>query len=211
MSADAPNDWLGDDELPAGRALRAAQLARVWAGPLAAVALLAGFVLALVAAHELAGSDLGTRLRARTCDASPLWPLLMFAVSGACIALTPRLLALRAPTTIVTWRVSLALCGSLVPAALMVLTLPGTLGCGAARTIARWQLLGDSLTGTAGVALCVASALGLGIMLMHALHVGSVSSADLLEGEQPTIVELAMQEADELDRESELRRFRGVD
>jgi hypothetical protein len=208
---DGPIDWIEDEDTSPRALSRIGMLVRAWGGPLAALCLLLAALVALLAAHLLAHADLGTRLRARTCDASPLVPLALFMLAGALLTLAPRVLLLRTATTIVTRRLALAAISASVPAALFALSLPGTLGCSAARTIARWQLLGDALTGTAGVALCVATALALGSALMRTLHVGTVSAGDLLAREQPTIVEMAILEADELERDADLRRFRGVD
>ena len=211
MSDEAPIDWLEDEDTSPARIARIARFVRTWAGLLAALAMIVGGVLAIWAAHLLANADVGSRLRERSCDSSPLWPLILFVIAGLLLALAPRLLLLRTLTTIVSLRVGIALIAAIVPTSLLLITMPGTLGCSAARTIARWQLFGDAFTGNAGIALCVASAFGLGMALASALHVGAVLHGDQLEREQPTIVELAMQEADELERDTELRRFRGVD
>lgn len=200
-----------EDPVAEARGIRAARRLRRVAVPLATVSATASGVSLLAAASLLANADLGTSLRARGCDLSPLPALLLFVLAGALLVLALRLVALRRVTTALDLDIAAMLGGAAVPVIVLAASLPGTLGCGVARDIARWQLLGDSLTGIGGVAVCAAAALAVGVALAHVVTVHVYGVPNALEDAQPSLVELAMEEADELERDAQLRRFRGVD
>lgn len=185
---------------------------RRWSSGVTTTALVLALVALLGAAAALANADLGTSLRARTCDPSPLPALGLFLLAGVFVAAAPRAARLRVPTSFVTVYPPSGMLAAFVPFVLLLTSLPGTLGCELARDMARWQVLGPALTGAGGVALSVATSIGVGFGLVQMLDVHFLDATSRqLEREQPSLVELAMQEADELESDAELRRFRGVD
>lgn len=208
------DDWLDvelEDPVAESRGMRMARRIRHIAVPLALAASALGCIALLGAGSLLARADLGTSLRARSCDASALPAIALFLVAGLLLAAALRVLALRRPTTALDVDVFAALTGAWLPAIVCVAALPGTLGCAAARDIARWQLLGDALTGIGGIATCAAAALAVGVALAHVITIHAYGGEQVLEHAQPSLVELAMDEADELAQDEQLRRFRGVD
>jgi hypothetical protein len=180
-----------------------------WAWTIALLAL--GTVALLVAGTLLEAANFGTSLRARTCDASPLAGLGMLACAGMLLAAAMQFARLRWDDgAVVTWDAGSLVLSLPVPALMLALTLPGVLGCSLARDIAQVGGLGDALVGTPGIALAAAGATLLGVALGAVAHVGELGG-DGGSGPPPSIVELAIEEAEALRADEAAARFHGVE
>jgi hypothetical protein len=179
-----------------------------WAWTLALLAL--GAVALLAAGVLLHSADFGTSLRARTCDTSPVGGLLLLAAGGACLMLGMQLARLRWEESFLVWDVGSLVLTLPIPAALLAATLPGVLGCALARDIAQVGGLGDALVGTPGIALAAGASTLLGVAFGGVAHVGW-TLLDQGTAPAPGIVELAIAEAEALQRDEAATRFHGVE
>ncbi|MCW2922658.1 MAG: hypothetical protein JWM98_62 [Thermoleophilia bacterium] len=180
-----------------------------WAWTLAALAL--GAAALVGGGLQLSGVELGTTLRARACDPSPLPGVALLVLAGLLLALGCSLARLHHDGSRLEWDVAALVVAVPVPATLLALTLPGVLGCDAASDIAAIGLVGDALVGQAGAMACAASAAVLGLALASAAHVTRVEHLAVGAAEPPGLVELAMQEAEAMRAEGFGQRFHGVD
>jgi hypothetical protein len=182
-----------------------------WGAVLALACGVLGIVLLLAGSASLAGADLGTSVRARTCSASPLLGLGLLLLAGVALAAAPTLGRLRHPGAVATWDVWAVLAAAPVPAALALLSIPGVLGCRVAADLADWPLLGDALTGIGGLVVAPVALVLLGASCTLALHVSwaLLPLADLAA--TPSVVERAIQDAEDLAVEQQATRFHGVD
>ncbi|MCW2949240.1 MAG: hypothetical protein JWN41_253 [Thermoleophilia bacterium] len=173
------------------------------------VALVAAAVALLAGASRLASASLGTTLRARTCDSSPLLGLALFAVGGGLLVFsvtshlrsTAHQMPLRFERRSVAWAAPL-------PVILLALTLPGTLGCRAAQHFEHLPLVGDALIGFSGAMLAASAATLVGVALGGAWSAPtSVVAGRDHEDPTTTIIEQAIADA----HDPHSGRFRGVD
>ena len=168
-------------------------------------------VALLTAGVLLSGADLGTELRARACDTSPLPALACFLVAGALGVATPLFGRLRALGCVVVWEWSSLVLTVPVPAAVLLATLPGVLGCPLAGDIAEIGLIGEALTGISAVAVSAAAATAMGAAIAAAAHVTWAAPFTAMVEAPPSIVELAIAEAEALEADPAVTRFHGVD
>jgi hypothetical protein len=174
--------------------------------------LLAGGVAALlVAGEQLASADLGTSLRARSCDTSAVGGVLFLVLGGVLLGLAFACARLRVPGAVLVWDLGSLVLALPIPAALLAATLPGRLGCHASVTIAKVGLVGDALVGASGLALAGAAAVLCGAALASAAHVTWLAPIGAGVDQPPGIVELAIQEAEALEAEGAAARFHNVD
>lgn len=180
-----------------------------WAWHAGALAL--GSLALLAGGVALSNAELGTSLRARACDASPLAGLAMLALGAVFVAVGMQLARLQHPSAVVglEWRgMAFALP---VPILLLVATLPGLLGCALGQDIASLGVIGDALVGAPGLLLAGAAAALVGVALGSVVHVTWLAPTIGIVDETPGIVELAMQEAEALQADAASTRFHGVD
>lgn len=170
----------------------------------------AGLAAAVAAGLALDEARLGTALRARACDTSPLTGLVLLLVAGACLGLATT--QVRCRNAVGQWRIDLATPAWLLPAPLVLLaaTLPSVLGCASGVRIARWQLVGSGLVGTSGLALSAAAAFAAGAAVSCALAAPS-GPRRVTREEEPSFVDLAMADAEEFEADDVASRFHGVD
>lgn len=180
-----------------------------WAAVLAAM--VTGAALLLAAGAALAHADLGTELRARGCSGSPLAALALFVGAGFAIALAPKLARLRHGVSRIVLDPGALLVAAPVPAVLLALALPGLLGCRAATRIADVALVGGALVGAPGIAVAAASSLALGVALSAVVQVPRAQGAGDGPAEPPSIIELAIAEAEAREAERDAEQFRGID
>lgn len=190
-------------------AVAGAHVARWWAwsGSLA----LAGLVLLAWAVVELSGSQLGTSLRPRGCDGGVLGAVVLLAVGALALLLAIGLVRLRHPGTVLVWDVRSLAYTLPVPLVLLAATIPGVAGCTAARDLAGLPVLGDALVGASGIALAGAAVTLAAAACAATATVVLVVGDGSLEEQQPSIVELAIAEAEALESTRATERFHGVD
>jgi hypothetical protein len=169
-----------------------------WAWSLVCVA--ASLALLLVAATRFADATFGTSLRARGCDADLALALALLAAGTLLLALGWKVAALGERSAQLGWSLRPLAFTLPVPALLLALTAPGALGCAAARDLA-----------APGLLLCGASTALVGVALASVARVTSPIGAPELLDDSPGIVERAIAEAEALEVDDSVRRFRGVD
>jgi len=174
-------------------------------------ALLVGVVALLAAGVSLAQADLGTSLRARACDTSSLTGLGLLLVGGLCIALGSQLVRLHGEGAILLFAGETLLVTVPIPASLLGLALPGTMGCAAARGIGNLPIIGEALIGTSGVTLAAAAASLTGAAFASAAHVSWTAPRVAVARAVPDLVDLAIEEAEALKHDPTATRFHGVD
>lgn len=204
------NTHPSSDEVDATRLVGTSWQPTPWWGWTLALLGLATLSL-LGAGAMLSSAEFGTSLRARGCDPSALPGLGMLALGGLLAGLALQTARLRWPDSYLVWDAGSLVLSLPIPAALLVATLPGVLGCAAGRDIARLDVLGDPLVGTAGIALCAAASVLVGVAIAGSAHVGWVAAHGGGSEQPPGIVELAMAEAEALEAEGASSRFRGVE
>ncbi len=180
-----------------------------WAWSLVCVA--ASLALLLVAATRFADATFGTSLRARGCDADLALALALLAAGTLLLALGWKVAALGERSAQLGWSLRPLAFTLPVPALLLALTAPGALGCAAARDLADLALVGGALVGAPGLLLCGASTALVGVALASVARVTSPLGAPELLDDSPGIVERAIAEAEALEVDDSVRRFRGVD
>lgn len=163
----------------------------------------------VLGATRLDAATLGTTLRARQCDASPLMGLGFLLAAGALLVLAASLqvrltrpaLRLHFDGGALAWSLPL-------PLLLLAGTLPGTLGCRAARHVEDLVLLGDSLVGMSGVMLCASAAALVGAAVGSSVRVESTTWISTGHDDATTtVIEQAIADA----QDPHAGRFRGVD
>lgn len=164
----------------------------------------------LGAGLQLARANLGLELRARACSASPLAAVALVFAAGVGSALTGTFARCRSVAARLTWDPGTLPYTTLVPTLAMLASLPGVLGCRSASSIARIDIVGDALVGVSGLALCAASTLALGAVVGRCCcaDIGGTHAADV--NEVPSIVELAIADAEAFRAQGSGSRFHGV-
>jgi hypothetical protein len=198
------------DESGVGDAPRAgAHVGRWWAwsGSLA----LTGLVLIAWAGVELSGSQLGTSLRPRGCDAGVLGAVVLLGVGALALLVAIGLVRLRQPGSVLAWDARSLAWTLPAPVALLAATIPGVAGCTVARDLAGLPVLGDALVGASGIALAGVAVTLVAAAIAATASVVVVVGDGSLEEQQPSIVELAIAAAEALESTRATERFRGVD
>lgn len=180
-----------------------------WAWYLSVVAL--GILVLLGAGVALSNAEFGTSLRARGCDVSPLGGLALLVAGSLITVVGMQLARLQHHSAVVgiEWR-GLAFAVPL-PLVLLLATLPGVLGCSLGQDLSTIALFGATLVGTPGLMLAATSATLVGVALGSAVHVTWLAPVTGTVDDTPSMVELAMQEAEALQTDAASQRFHGVD
>ncbi|MBC7460360.1 MAG: hypothetical protein H7287_03260 [Thermoleophilia bacterium] len=180
----------------------APRTATVGAVVLAAVCLVLGAI-------RLDSAAFGTALRARHCAASPLAGLLLLAAAGALLALAAALQVRLTRPTLRMYFDAGALAWALpLPLLLLAVTLPGALGCRAARHFEDLALLGSSLVGMSGVMLAASAAALVGAAVGSAVRPEPTTWMTAgRDDATTTVIEQAIADA----HDPHSGRFRGVD
>ena len=210
--SELPDDeaWPGEVDGELGAGGRSWRMPSVPAPFLLIASLVVAVVALLAAAAQLSAADLGTTLRARHCDTSPLLGLALLTLGAAALAITPALHALSSHrVTRLRFRPTSLGLAVPVPLLLLALTLPGTLGCRSARSFGDAVLLGDALIGTSGVMLAAGAAVLLGAMIASAWQGVPVGGG--LPGPDDGLAGSLIEQAIAAAHDPEARRFRGVD
>ncbi len=206
---DDPLDLVLGVELEDAPVARSWQPRPWWAWHLALAAL--GAAALVGGGVALSNAELGTSLRTRGCDASPLGGLVLLLVGAILVTVATQLARLQHPSAVFGWAWRGLAFALPVPALLLAATLPGVLGCGLSQDIAGIGVIGDALVGAPGIVLAGAAAALVGAALGSVAHVTWMSPQIGLVDESPGIVELAMQEAEALEADRTAERFHGVD
>jgi hypothetical protein len=173
--------------------------------------LVGGIVALLLAGTQLASADLGTSLRARSCDTSAVGGVLFLVLGGVLLGLAFACARLRVEGAVLAWDLGSLVLAVPLPAALLAATLPGLLGCHSSVSVAKVDLVGDALVGASGLALAGGAAVLLGLALASAAHVTWLAPFGAGAEQPPGIVELAIQEAVAHEAEGAAARFHNVD
>lgn len=197
----------GGDHVPAVAATW--QPRRWWAWSIGA--LLLGACALLGAGLRFAETSFGTTLRERACDTSPLGGFALVAAGAMLTAFGMQLARLSADGAALVVDANVLALTLPIPTALLAATLPGVLGCSLARDIASLGLIGDALVGTSGLLLAAASSALVGVALASSAHVAWLAPQSAIEGTRPSLVELAMHDAEALQSDPAALRFHGVD
>lgn len=178
-----------------------------WCGSL----LVSGLAVLAWAGARLSASELGTSLRARSCDGGVIGALVLLGVGALLVLLGMSLARLHHPGALLAWDLSTLTWTLPLPVLLLGATAPGVAGCRVAADIADLALLGDALVGASGIVLA-----GVAVTLVAAALAGTASVSWLapqqaLLEEPASIVERAIHDSEAFQSEGAAERFHGVD
>lgn len=159
----------------------------------------------------LSGSELGTSLRARSCDGGALGAVAVLAAGAVLVLLGATMARLSHHGALLAWDPHPLRWTLPVPVLLLAVTLPGVAGCRAAATIANVAVVGSALVGASGLVLAGTAAALLAAALAGTVVVSWGVPSSALAEEPAGIVERAIQDAEAFRAEGAGERFHGVD
>lgn len=182
---------------------------RITPGAAATCFAVGGFAAMAFAGRALRAADLGTSIRERACSITPFGGLALLVLAGVLVAASVTAMRLRRGGVLVADPAT-GLIAAITPILVLLGTTPGVAGCRSAARVERWDGIGQALVGTSGIALAGAAAFGLGFAIVQAWSVERYIATAVVD-EEPSLIDLAIEDAEAYDVDPAARRFRGVD